>query len=86
MQCQGHVCHFWFRILCPYMKDLDFNKLFQCIMKPYTTQCERKQWFIQIFYTFSIVALCASSKINFGNYPQQCNCTRLLLLQYSTVL
>jgi len=67
MQSQGHVHHFWFCVVCPYVKDLNFNEMFQCIMKPYTIQSERKQWFISIFYTFSILALCASCKFNFGN-------------------
>jgi hypothetical protein len=43
MQGQGHFGHFWFCKLCPYKKDLDFNKLFQFLMKPYTMQCERKE-------------------------------------------
>ena len=38
MQNQGRVHHVWFCVLCPYVKDSDFNILFQCIMKPYTMQ------------------------------------------------
>lgn len=60
MEGQGCFRHFWFCKLCSYMKDLDFNKLFQCIMKPYTMQCD-------IFHTFLIVVLYASSEFNFGN-------------------